>query len=748
MFGSTGDDSLIGGAGDDRFYFNRADHAYGDTLDGGAGNDFIIFTGVDDEILVLKQIVIVDEDQTLRISIASNASGGITNVNSGINASEVTLSNGVVLTGQNGNNTLIGSDYNDVLTGSNGEDTLTGNDGNDTFRDTVNGLNGDTITDLNIGDAIQLNFISLSGANIRINSNKVEIDTNGTDFADVEVTIHLGNDSNTNISFSAQNISGNTLFTAISPFPTVDLSVSSNTGSEDGQTVITVTATASSAVSGNQTVSLGVSGTGITTGDYSLSNSTITIPDGSTTGTITFTVQNDALVEGTETAILTISNPSAGILLGTNTNRNITITDNDTAGVIINQSGGNTTLTEGGATDSYTVLLNSQPTADVTITINPDSQSTTNVNPLVFTPQNWNIPQTVTVTAIDDNVAEGNHSSTIQHSATSSDNNYNNIAIDSITANITDNDNNAAIVITDNLITANSNGNNYTLTGSQNTVTGDRTAPNDIDASSFTGNLLINLASTRSTIRIDDGSNGSFDRTIGTRYFYTGTVTGGSGNDTLIGQSGDNTLIGSGGDDSIDGDGGNDSLTGGIGDDILIGGIGNDSLEGGDDDDTLTGGSGNDSLTGDAGNDNLNGGSGNDTLIGGDDDDTLTGGLGADTLTGGNGNDTFIYNNLNESSLTSGIDTITDFANASDTLSLPHGIRTITWNDGNSPVAISALTTTAMTSLFRSQRVGVNDYIFFSVMGDSNTYLAINGGSSSFSSSLDAIIAFDSPSFS
>ncbi|MFN5856670.1 MAG: beta strand repeat-containing protein, partial [Pseudanabaenaceae cyanobacterium] len=43
----------------------------------------------------------------------------------------------------------------------------------------------------------------------------------------------------------------------------------------------------------------------------------------------TFTGVNDTLVEGTETATLTISNPSAGITLGSTVSQNIAITDND-----------------------------------------------------------------------------------------------------------------------------------------------------------------------------------------------------------------------------------------------------------------------------------------------------------------------------------------------------------------------------------------------------------------------------------
>lgn len=115
------------------------------------------------------------------------------------------------------------------------------------------------------------------------------------------------------------------------PPPTVNLSVSTNSASETGQTAVTVTATASSAVSGNQTVSLGVSGTGITAGDYTLSNTTITIPNGQTAGSVTFTVVDDDVYEVPEIATLTISNPSAGITLGTTVSQDVTITDNDNA---------------------------------------------------------------------------------------------------------------------------------------------------------------------------------------------------------------------------------------------------------------------------------------------------------------------------------------------------------------------------------------------------------------------------------
>ena len=114
-----------------------------------------------------------------------------------------------------------------------------------------------------------------------------------------------------------------------SGIPTVNLSISATTGSEAGTTAITVTANSSSTLTNNETVDVLVSGTNITSGDYTLSNTTITIPAGASSGSVTFTVVDDALAEGTEVATVSISNPTVGLSLGTNLSQNITILDND-----------------------------------------------------------------------------------------------------------------------------------------------------------------------------------------------------------------------------------------------------------------------------------------------------------------------------------------------------------------------------------------------------------------------------------
>jgi hypothetical protein len=55
-------------------------------------------------------------------------------------------------------------------------------------------------------------------------------------------------------------------------------------------------------------------------------------------------------------------------------------------------------------------------------------------------PQNWNTPQTVLYTAVDDSIYEGPHSGSVLLAAQSSDSNYNNIGIPAVAVNIADND--------------------------------------------------------------------------------------------------------------------------------------------------------------------------------------------------------------------------------------------------------------------------------------------------------------------
>ncbi len=124
-------------------------------------------------------------------------------------------------------------------------------------------------------------------------------------------------------------------------------------------------------------------------------------------------------------------------------------------GIIIRQSFRTTDVGEGAATDSYSVVLTGAPTADVIVTFaNADGQVTAEnaadgTDRLVFTPQNWETPQSILVTAVNDLAAEGNHSTFITHTVTSADPGYDGMAVPDVKVRITDDDLNLLKITSD-----------------------------------------------------------------------------------------------------------------------------------------------------------------------------------------------------------------------------------------------------------------------------------------------------------
>ena len=111
--------------------------------------------------------------------------------------------------------------------------------------------------------------------------------------------------------------------------------------------------------------------------------------------------------------------------------------------VSITQSDGSTTVTEtaAGRTDTYTVVLDTMPSASVAITIESGDTTAVTVSPatLIFTTTNWAAAQTVTVIGVDDSVDQpGNRSVAITHTAASGDTNYSGISIAPVTATVVD----------------------------------------------------------------------------------------------------------------------------------------------------------------------------------------------------------------------------------------------------------------------------------------------------------------------
>ena len=128
------------------------------------------------------------------------------------------------------------------------------------------------------------------------------------------------------------------------------------------------------------------------------------------------------------------------------------VADNDLPGAVITESKDDedspesTDVRENGtSSDTYTLVLGTKPTEDVTITVTSDPQTDLGEGPgeaieLTFSEGDWDEPQTVTVTAVDDDASEGPHVSTITHSSASDDATYNGIAIEDVVANVADND--------------------------------------------------------------------------------------------------------------------------------------------------------------------------------------------------------------------------------------------------------------------------------------------------------------------
>ncbi|MFN7982977.1 MAG: hypothetical protein U0Q11_14050 [Vicinamibacterales bacterium] len=161
--------------------------------------------------------------------------------------------------------------------------------------------------------------------------------------------------------------------------------------------------------------------------------------------TVTVTGVDDFLVDGAVAyTIVTAAATSA------DTNYNglnpadvsVTNTDNDTAGVTVTPTSGLTT-TEAGGTATFTIVLTSQPTANVTVGLTSSNTAEGTVSPtsVTFTSSNWNTPQTVTVTGVDDHVVDGNVAYTIvTAAATSSDVHYNGLDPADVSVTNTDND--------------------------------------------------------------------------------------------------------------------------------------------------------------------------------------------------------------------------------------------------------------------------------------------------------------------
>ena len=241
---------------------------------------------------------------------------------------------------------------------------------------------------------------------------------------------------------------------------TSSLTIASVTATEDdddmpGVTVSTTSLTVPEGGSATYTIVLDTQPTGnveITATPHSQADPNLTVTSGSslTFGTTNWNTAQTVTVSAAQdndnvngTALINHTALSADTDYGGITIASVTATEaDDDAGVTLSKT--SVSVTEG-STATYTVVLDTAPSANVTIAVAnrgqsaDDSDLTVSPASLAFTSSNWNTTGTVTVSAAQDaDSADG--TAVITHTATSTDSNYGGITISNVTATEDDDD--------------------------------------------------------------------------------------------------------------------------------------------------------------------------------------------------------------------------------------------------------------------------------------------------------------------
>jgi hypothetical protein len=122
------------------------------------------------------------------------------------------------------------------------------------------------------------------------------------------------------------------------------------------------------------------------------------------------------------------------------------VIDNDLPSVMIIPTDGATIVDEDGGSDTYYLVLTFPTTEDVSIELEHLANQVTAVSGidgtsrLTFTSENWDVPQPVVVTAVDDDLVEGPHRAFITHRISTSDEGYQSAFVLQEMVSILDND--------------------------------------------------------------------------------------------------------------------------------------------------------------------------------------------------------------------------------------------------------------------------------------------------------------------
>ena len=204
------------------------------------------------------------------------------------------------------------------------------------------------------------------------------------------------------------------------PAVTVAFGEASYTAVEGGDgAVVAVTLSAESGAPGGDTRSQRWRAATRRRGDYTLSATSLTFDSGVTAREVTVTAADDAVDDDGETVTLGFGQLPAGVTAGSAVT--VALEDNDARGVTVSRE--TLTVAEGGS-GTYTVVLTSEPTAAVTVSMTTDLADTgLEVAPssLTFTSTSWSVAQMVTVRATEDNNAAVEPVVTLAHAAAGGD---------------------------------------------------------------------------------------------------------------------------------------------------------------------------------------------------------------------------------------------------------------------------------------------------------------------------------------
>lgn len=161
--------------------------------------------------------------------------------------------------------------------------------------------------------------------------------------------------------------------------------------------------------------------------------------------TVTVTGVDDRLIDGnsaTQVMVSVVDESSDDKFGGKFQAVHVSTVDNDVAGFVLSQTA--VTVSESGSTDTFTIVLTAQPNDSVTLAAISGEAGEATVSPavLTFAPGDWDVPQTVTVTGVDDPRIDGSQMTSVTVSVADpiSDSQFAGVADQTVSVTTTDDD--------------------------------------------------------------------------------------------------------------------------------------------------------------------------------------------------------------------------------------------------------------------------------------------------------------------